>query len=62
MYAVHWLTTADDILISTAVYPTSDCEDLGFALGYLVRTDDGKIIKRYSQSEIEEQTKTCSAF
>ncbi|MGO9864896.1 MAG: hypothetical protein ACLPLR_14885 [Terriglobales bacterium] len=62
VYAVHWLANSDEIVISTAVYPTSDCEDMGFTLGYLVRTDDGTIIKRYSQPGIEEQIKTCSAF
>jgi hypothetical protein len=62
VYAVHWLANSDEIMISTEVYPTSDCEGLGFTLGYLVRTDDGAIIKRYSQPEIEEQIKACSAF
>jgi hypothetical protein len=63
VYAVHWLTNSDEILISTEVYPTSDCgKDLGLTAGYLVRTDDGTIIKKFPQPEIEEQIKTCSAF
>jgi hypothetical protein len=63
VYAVRWLGNSDEIVISTEVYPTSDCgRDLGFTLGYLVRTDDGIIVKRYSQPEIEEQIKACSAF
>jgi hypothetical protein len=62
VYAVHWLANSDEIVISTEVYPTSDCENLGFRLGYLVRTADGAILKRYSEPEIEEQIKACSAF
>lgn len=63
VYAVHWLADSGEIVVSTEVYPTSDCgKDLGFTAGYLVHTDDGTIIKRFLEPEIEWEIKSCSAF
>jgi len=61
--ALRWPNGSDSLVIATGVYPTSDCgKDLGFTIAYVVRTDDGKIIKRYSQTQTETLMKTCSPF
>jgi len=61
--ALRWVNNSDSLLVSSEVYDTSDCgKEMGLAIAYLVRTNDGKIIKRYSKSETDNLYKTCSRF
>ena len=62
-FALRWPADSDSLVIASGVYPTSDCgNDLGLILAYVVRTDNGTIITRYSKSETEALMKTCSPF
>ena len=63
LFALRWLEDSNSLLIAPGVYGTSDCgKDMGLTMAYLVRTDDGRIIKRYSKPEIENLFRTCSPF
>jgi hypothetical protein len=61
--AFRWVNNSDSLLIASEIYDTSDCGvEMGLTMAYLVRTNDGKIIKRYSESETDNLYKTCSPF
>lgn len=62
-FALRWFADSESLLIASSVYDTSDCgKDMGLTMAYLVRTDDGTIITRYSEAETENLVKTCSPF
>lgn len=63
VFALRWFENSDSLLIASGVYDTSDCgKDMGLTKAYRVRTNDGTIIRRYSESETESLIKACSPF
>ena len=50
--AYRWINGGDELLLETSVYNTSDCgRDMGYFEGYVVRAQDGAILKHYSRAE-----------
>jgi hypothetical protein len=59
-YAVRWADQANRLLVAAEVYPTSDCgQDAGLESGYLIDIGNGRILRRYSHSEISAEMKEC---
>ena len=55
VYAVHWLTNSDEIVISTEVYPTSDC---GKDLGWHSDTSSAPMMERSSSDSRSRKSKS----
>jgi hypothetical protein len=53
VYAGHWLEGSAMLLLVVQVYPTSDCKEMGLYRGYVVRTTDGTIARRYSEAQLK---------
>jgi hypothetical protein len=53
VYAIRWVN-AEQLLIAAEVYPTSDCgRDMGITAGYIVRVEDGHILRQYSGKQLQ---------
>jgi len=60
LYAIRWQKGSQQLLLMPEVYDTSDCgSDMGFTAGYLAEAATGKILKRYSSTQIEAIQREC---
>lgn len=52
-FAIQWMNGSRELLVAQEVYPAGDCgPNAGRFGGYLVRVDDGAVVRRYSQTQL----------
>jgi hypothetical protein len=60
LYAIRWEQNSHQLLLMAEVYPTSDCgREMGFSEGYVAEAATGKILKRYTSTQIEAMLREC---
>jgi len=59
VYAVRWVNGSAQLMMVAEIYPTSDCGKDWFTAGYLVDTNNGRVMERYSEKEARKNLKNC---
>ena len=58
--SLRWIAE-DQLLLTAAVYGTSDCgSDIGYLEGYVLQPSTGKILKRYSKTALLHLPENCT--
>lgn len=60
VFGLRWIDASAKLFLVLEVYPTGDCEQAGEFLGYLVRTTDGHVLKRYNGAETKWAERFCA--
>lgn len=58
--SLRWVAQ-DQLLLTASVYGTSDCgSDMGYTEGYVLQPSTGKILKRYSETDLLHMPENCT--